>query len=76
VSEGDAVAAIVYATDATAAGDRVEAVDLPAAGNVTASYPIAVLEDAANPDLAAAFRSYVLSEDGQAVLRDAGFLAP
>lgn len=76
VSEGDAVAAIVYATDATAAGDRVEAVDLPAAGNVTASYPIAVLEDAANPDLAAAFRSYVLSEDGQTVLRDAGFLAP
>ena len=43
VSEGDAVAGIVYATDAHAAADRVESVPIPAGEELLASYPIAVL---------------------------------
>ena len=39
-------------------------------------YPIAALADAPNPDAAAAFVAFVLGEDGQRVLADAGFRAP
>lgn len=76
VTEGDAAAAIVYVTDATTAGDRVATVTIPAADNAEASYPIAVLQDALNPELAGAFMAYVRSTEGQAVLADFGFLPP
>jgi molybdate transport system substrate-binding protein len=76
VTEGDAVAGIVYVTDAEAAGDAVESVDIAEADNVIADYPIAVVEATTNGDAAAAFVEYVLGPDGQAVLTDAGFLAP
>lgn len=76
VTEGDAVAGIVYVTDVTAVADQVETVDIPEADNVIASYPIAVVEATANSALAETFEAYVLSEEGQAVLKEAGFLAP
>lgn len=76
VTEGDATAAIVYATDAAAAGDRVETVTIPAEQNARASYPVAVLSDAPNGKMAEAFVTYMRSADGQAVLADFGFLAP
>lgn len=76
VTEGDAVAGIVYVTDATSVADQVETVDLPEADDVVASYPIAVVRATGSADLATAFEAYVLSENGQAVLRNAGFLAP
>lgn len=76
VTEGDAEAAIVYVTDATAAGDAVDTVDLPEAENVVASYPIGVVAATADAELAQAFQAYVLSDAGQAVLEEAGFLAP
>lgn len=76
VTEGDAVAAVVYVTDAEAAGDAVEAVSIPEADNVVADYPIAVLAAAADADAARAFIEYVLGPDARAVLNDAGFLAP
>ena len=76
VTEGDAVAAIVYVTDAKAAGDRIDTVAIPEAHDVTADYPIAALGATSSPALARAFEAFVLSEQGRSVLEDAGFLAP
>jgi molybdate transport system substrate-binding protein len=76
VSEGDAVAGIVYVTDAAAAGAAVSTVAIPAEINATATYPMAVVTSTMNEPLAQAFLAYVAGPDGQAVLRDAGFAAP
>lgn len=76
VTEGDAVAGIVYVTDAAGVAEQVDTVEIPEADNITASYPIAVVKASANSATATAFEEYVLSDKGQAVLRDAGFLAP
>ncbi|MEO6628314.1 MAG: molybdate ABC transporter substrate-binding protein [Aquihabitans sp.] len=76
VTEGDAVAAVVYVTDAAAAGPAVTTIDIPAAQNVVAVYPVSVLKDARNQDLAEAFVAYVLSEDAQVVLKRYGFVSP
>ncbi|HET6653064.1 MAG TPA: molybdate ABC transporter substrate-binding protein [Nocardioides sp.] len=72
----EADAGIVYATDARAARDRVRAVEIPGSEGATTSYPIAVVGDAAEPELAEAWVDLVLSDDGQQALRDAGFGAP
>ncbi len=76
VAEGDAVAGIVYVTDAESAADTVDAVEIPDDENALATYPIAVLADAANPDVAQAFADWVASDEGLAVLEEHGFLAP
>jgi molybdate transport system substrate-binding protein len=76
VTTGDADAAIVYATDAKSAGDAVEAVTIPDAQNVVATYPIAVLAAGANQAVARAFVVYVSRPKGQATLRSFGFLPP
>jgi molybdate transport system substrate-binding protein len=41
--------------------------------NVLAEYPIAALNDSAQPDAASAFIEAIISPDGQAVLRAYGF---
>ena len=69
---GEADAAVVYATDAVVLS-RVRTLQIPDAANVLASYPIAVLKDAPQPDLAAAFVAFVLSDTGRAVLTKHGF---
>jgi molybdate transport system substrate-binding protein len=76
VASGDLDAGIVYRTDVASADGDVEAVEVPAAQNVTATYPIAVLAEAGEPDLAAAFVAFVGSDAGQAILARQGFLAP
>lgn len=76
VELGEADAGLVYVTDAHAAGSTVEIVDVPEAQQVINRYPIAVLTGAPNPDAARAWVEFVLSDEGQAVLSDAGFLAP
>jgi molybdate transport system substrate-binding protein len=76
VEAGDLDAGIVYVTDVMAAGDTVEGVEIPAEENVVASYPIAALTDAANPDTAGAFVEFVLSDEGQETLKSYGFGAP
>lgn len=75
VSNGDADAGIVYATDASASAE-VERIDIPDADNAIASYPIGVLASSANAGLARSFVDYVVGTDGLEVLRSAGFLAP
>ncbi len=76
VSEGDAVAGIVYVTDAQAAGDAVEAVAIPDDQNAIATYPVVVIEGPGDDALAEAFAAYLLGDEAQQVLADAGFLAP
>ncbi|MCB1257096.1 MAG: molybdate ABC transporter substrate-binding protein [Microthrixaceae bacterium] len=76
VTEGDAVAGIVYETDATSVADKVARVEIPEDANVTAQYPIAVIKESQNADVAKAFVEFVLAKQGQSVLSDFGFLAP
>jgi molybdate transport system substrate-binding protein len=72
VDQGEGDAGIVYVTDALATPD-LKTISIPANYNVIAHYPIAPLVKAPNPDLAKAFVAYVLSTDGQAVMKKWGF---
>jgi len=73
---GEADAGIVYRSDAIAApAGKVQVVPIPAALNVTAAYPIAVLKQAAQPALARQWLALVTSPVGAAALREAGFVA-
>lgn len=75
VQLGEADAGVVYASDATAstlAGVELHLVEFPAAVLTRAEYPIAAVEGG-NTELANAFISAVLSEDGQAILAKYGF---
>lgn len=74
VTEGDAVAGIVYVTDARAAGDRVDTVAIPADQNVIATYPSVVIAGSKHRALAEAFASYLTGDEAQAALADRGFL--
>jgi len=76
VTTGDADAAIVYTTDAKAAGTTVQAVRIPAWLNVYAIYPIAPLASSQNAALADAWVKYTVSPAGQKTLQSYGFLAP
>jgi molybdate transport system substrate-binding protein len=76
VSLGEADAGIVYVTDVTAGGDKVEGVDIPKDQNVTATYPIASVKAGKAQDKAQAFMDLVLSDQGQQVLEKYGFLPP
>ena len=75
VALGEADAGIVYVTDVKAAGNRVQGVGIPSDVNVVADYPVAVLMDSQNPDLAKAFISYLLG-DGERTLTRYGFTSP
>lgn len=72
---GEADAGIVYLTDISLdnAG-KVGRLDIPDALNAVATYPIAAVSDAAQPDLAKAFVEMVVSGRGQAILAKYGFL--
>lgn len=74
VTLGEVDAALVYQTDVAVAGDAAEAVEFPEALRAVNDYPIVALRDAPNPSAAEAFVAHVLSDAGQAVLADAGFL--
>ena len=74
VALGEADAGIVYLSDV--AGDRargVEPILLPQGHNVTALYPVAVLRDAREPELAKQFVSFLSSPAAQAILAEHGF---
>jgi molybdate transport system substrate-binding protein len=75
VQLGEADAGIVYTSDAVAAPD-LKTIDIPTDLNVVAEYPIAPLTHSANADLATAFITYVLSDEGQAILQKWGFAPP
>lgn len=75
VALGEADAGIVYLSDITPdIADVVTTLPIPDEVNTFATYPIAITNDAANPELAQAFVDYVLSRRGQATLVLWGFL--
>jgi molybdate transport system substrate-binding protein len=76
VALGEADAGIVYVTDVTAGGDKVEGVDIPEDLNVLATYPIATVKASEAQDKAQAFIDLVLSDQGQQVLKRYRFLPP
>jgi molybdate transport system substrate-binding protein len=69
---GEADAGIVYKTDALAS-PGLDTLTIPAEFNVLVSYPISVLADAPDPELARSFVAYVSSSAGQAILAKWGF---
>lgn len=76
VETGDADAGLVYLTDVKTAGDKVKGVPFPEASQAATNYPIAVLKNAPQPDLATKFESLVTGELGQKTFEQAGFAKP
>lgn len=72
VQLGEADASIVYVSDAVAVPE-LQRIEIPSDMNVIAEYPIARLAGSSNPELANDFIEYVLSPDGQAMLKKWGF---
>jgi molybdate transport system substrate-binding protein len=75
VQLGEADAGIVYVSDAIAA-PSIQTIQIPVALNLVAKYPIAALARSPNADLASRFVAFVLSPDGQAILKRWGFGPP
>jgi molybdate transport system substrate-binding protein len=73
VTSGDADAGLVYVTDVSAAGSSVQGVNFPEASQATTNYPIAVLKNAPQAELAQQFEDMVTGEAGQKALQAAGF---
>lgn len=75
VAAGEADAGLVYVTDVHGRAD-VRSIVPTGADDVVNRYPIAALENAANPHAAAAFAEFVRAPEGQAVLGELGFGKP
>ena len=73
LGEGDA--GIVYVTDALASKD-VDTVPIPDGANVPATYAGVVVKASPNADAAKAFLDWLAGPDGQAILKQSGFLPP
>jgi molybdate transport system substrate-binding protein len=76
VTSGQAEAALVYATDALSAGNKVMTVKFAEAAGAVNVYPSAVLKRAPQPMLAQRFVAMVTSETGQKILGQSGFAKP
>ena len=75
VGTGVVDAGIVYATDAHA-NSHLGTLPIPTADQPASVYPVAVTERARSANAAREFVAFLLSSDGQRILRAAGFLAP
>ncbi len=76
VELGEVDAALVYRTDVIAAEGDVRGIGFPEAEEATNDYPIAVLSESTQPELAEEWVNLVTSDEGQAVLNEAGFRTP
>lgn len=72
VQLGEADAGMVYASDLLAAPELLS-LSVPEGYNIEAQYPIAVVNGAAQPEMAQAFIEFVLSDAGQEILTRWGF---
>jgi len=75
VQLGEADAGIVYASD-TVAEPELSVIEIPAEWNVLAEYPIAAMKNSSQPEMAADFVVFVLSDKGQSILKKWGFSTP
>jgi molybdate transport system substrate-binding protein len=75
VALGEADAGIVYRTD-TLGATQVTVIEIPAAVNVRAKYPIAAVLKSKYPELAADWKAFVLTGEGHSLLVMAGFGCP
>jgi molybdate transport system substrate-binding protein len=72
---GEADAGIAYSSDAVgSAADQVKVIEIPSDINVLAKYYIAKVKDSTRSDQASEFIDFVLSKDGQAILKEYGFI--
>ena len=76
VTSNEVDAGLVYTTDAFAASSEVTTWPIPGSEDALTVYPIAVVEQADEPELAAEWVELVLSAEGQQLLADAGFGPP
>jgi molybdate transport system substrate-binding protein len=74
VAIGEADAGVVYISDVTPdIANDIQQIPIPEEYNISAIYPIGLLNNASESDLARDFIAYVLSSDGQAILKKWGF---
>ena len=76
VQLGEVDAGLVYRSDVQSAGDTVLWFAFREAPQAVNRYPVGVLAAAAEPAAAQEFVDLVLSDEGQRLLADAGFLPP
>lgn len=75
VSRGEVDAGFVFATDAAIMKDKVKVV-ATLETTVPVTYPVALVKREGRHDLAQAYKDYLLSEEGQAILQKYGFSQP
>jgi molybdate transport system substrate-binding protein len=73
VELGEADAAVVYASDAAAAGRKVRVIAIPARYNEIAVYPAAVVAGSKSPREAAAFVRFLRADAARSILKRYGF---
>jgi molybdate transport system substrate-binding protein len=76
VELGEADAGFVYVTDALSAGDKVKQLQLPAAAEATAVYPIGIVSSSKQTQAAQQWIDLVTGPEGQKVLQDLAFGPP
>ena len=74
VVTGTADVGIVYKTDVIAQATNVDFITIPDQVNVIAQYPIGILSNSQHLKLAQEFYDFILSDDGQKILNNFGFL--
>ena len=74
IALGEGEAAIVYRTDITPSiADQVEVVEIPQEYNVDAFNYAGVVSNAPNPELAQEYLDFIISPEGQEILRGFGY---
>jgi molybdate transport system substrate-binding protein len=73
VLDGHAQAGLVYATDALAAEDEVEMIEVPASSDRVNFYGVSLLTGATDPEEGQEFIDFVLGDAGQEILEEHGF---
>lgn len=76
IAIGEADAGVVYATNAMGNARSLDLIAIPGEANVVARYPAAVTTASSQPDAARSFVDYLLSDEGQGILRRHGFGPP
>ncbi len=74
VKNGQVDAGFAYLTSFKNSKEDLRSIEIPFAENVIQIYGIGIMKDAKNPKGAAAFEGFLLSNAGQKILKDHGFI--